>query len=79
MNAITPFPPAGPTKPKPLPAVNKGANTFKTRAVAQLKTRIKKYQAAHKKREAQALIDFLEWLKLSDERAARKAGGIGRR
>lgn len=57
-------------KSKPSPDVNKGANMFKTRLVAKIKRLI---------REGGSLVGLLAWVEQSDERAAKKSGGIGRR
>lgn len=55
---------------KPKPDVNKGANMFKTRLVAKIKRLMK---------AGGSLEDLLLWVQQSDERSAKKSGGIGRR
>jgi len=81
MRAKSAFPTAGPTKPKPKPDVNKGANALKSRIVAHMR---KSLAALERKHGAGTLPTLglkheLTWLMQSDERAAKKAGGIGRR
>ena len=76
---IDPFPPGGPTKPKP--DLNKGANMLRGRIVAYLQRSLKQLEAKHGKGTLPTLgvKRALHFVQTTDERAARKAGGLGRR
>ena len=61
---------------KPPSERNKGANTMKSRTIAFLRREIKRLGTAEEARCYQRTIDFLL---STDERAAKRPGGIGRK
>jgi len=69
------------TKPKPLPAVNKGANAMKSRIIAHMKKSLAALERKHGvgTLPTLGLKHELIWISQTDERAAKKSGGLGRR
>lgn len=60
---------------KPKPGINKGANMAKTRIIAHLRA-IQRTGTREEIALARKVIDFVLTM---DERAAKRAGGLGRR